>query len=95
MINPLISIVAPVYNNAAYLHAFIESVISQSYSNWEMVLVDDCSKDRSGAICDEYSHKDKRINAIHLLTNGGISRARNTGIIHSKGEWILFFKKSK
>jgi glycosyltransferase involved in cell wall biosynthesis len=89
MINPLISIVAPVYNNEAYLRAFIESVISQSYSNWEMVLVDDCSKDRSGAICDEYSHKDKRISVIHHLTNGGICKARNIGIIHSKGEWIM------
>ena len=89
MIGPLISIVAPVYNNEAYLHAFIESVISQSYSNWEMVLVDDCSKDRSSAICDEYSHKDKRISVIHHLTNEGICKARNTGIIHTKGEWIL------
>ena len=89
MINPLISIVAPVYNNEAYLPAFIESVLSQVYSNWELILVDDCSKDRSGAICEEYSHKDKRISVIHLLTNGGISRARNTGIIRSEGEWIM------
>ena len=89
VIDPLISIVAPVYNNEAYLPAFIENVLSQVYSNWELILVDDCSKDRSGAICDEYSHKDKRISVIHLLTNGGISKARNTGIIRSEGEWIM------
>ena len=89
MIDPLISIVAPVYNNEAFLHTFIESVISQVYSNWELILVNDGSVDRSGDICDDYSHKDKRISVIHLFPNGGICKARNTGIIHSKGEWIM------
>lgn len=89
MTNPLISIVAPVFNNEAYLHTFIGSVLSQVYSNWELILVDDCSEDRSGAICDEYSHKDKRIRVVHHLSNEGICKARNTGIIHSQGEWIM------
>lgn len=89
MENPLVSIVAPVYNNERFIRRFIESVLSQTYTYWELILVDDGSTDRSGSICDEYSLKDKRINVIHQISNGGISKARNTGIIHCQGEWLM------
>ncbi len=89
MITPLISIITPIYNNEKYLCTFIESILSQTYSNWELILVDDGSADRSGNICDEYCHKDKRIKSIHHASNGGICKARNTGILQSEGEWIM------
>ena len=86
---PLVSIIAPVFNNEKDLRAFIESVLSQTYTNWELILVDDGSTDSSGSICDEYNQRDSRINVIHHPSNGGISRARNTGILHSNGEWLF------
>ena len=63
--DPLFSIIVPVYKVEAYLHTCINSVLSQTYENWELILVDDGSPDRSGEICDEYSAKDLRISVIH------------------------------
>ena len=77
--NELISIVVPVYNVEKYLNKCIESIINQSYSNLEIILVDDGSKDSSGIMCDSYILKDKRIKVIHK-ENGGLSDARNVGI---------------
>ena len=62
---PKVSIIVPVYKAEQYLHRCIDSILSQSFTDWECILVDDGSPDRSGAICDEYAHKDARIRVIH------------------------------
>ena len=85
----MISIIVPVYNAGAYLTTCIESVLSQSYENFELILIDDGSTDMSGALCDEYSSGDKRIKVIHQ-GNGGVSRARNAGLDIAKGDLIGF-----
>ena len=83
---PLISVVVPVYNVAKYLKKSIESIVNQTYTNLEIILVDDGSKDESGDICEDYSLKDSRIIVIHK-PNGGLSDARNAGIKQAKGEY--------
>lgn len=85
----LISIIVPVYNVEKYLGECIDSILSQTYQNLELVLVDDGSPDNSGKICDEYADKDKRIRAIHK-ENGGVSSARNVGLDAANGEYITF-----
>lgn len=84
-----ISIVVPVYNVEKYISKCIESIIEQTYTNLEIILVDDGSTDISGKICDEYAIQDDRIKVIHKK-NGGISDARNAGIIISNGKYIAF-----
>lgn len=84
-----VSIVVPVYNKEQYLPKFIESVINQTYTNLEIILSDDGSKDRSGSICDEYAQKDNRIKVIHK-ENGGPSSAWKAGFTVSTGEYISF-----
>lgn len=86
---PLISVVVPVYNVAKYLKKSIESIVNQTYTNLEIILVDDGSKDESGEICEDYSLKDSRIIVIHK-PNGGLSDARNASIKQAKGEYITF-----
>lgn len=85
----MVSVIVPVYNVEKYLPACIESVINQTYSEWELLLVDDGSTDNSGKICDEYAQKDKRIKVFHK-ESGGVSSARNFGIDKAKGEYIAF-----
>ena len=85
----LISIIVPVYNIEEYLPRCIESVLKQTYTNFELILVDDGSKDKSGEICDEYQKKDSRIRVIHKK-NGGSSSARNEGIKIAKGKYLGF-----
>jgi len=85
---PVVSIVSPVYNVGKYLPAFIESVMDQTFIDWELLLVDDGSTDGSSEICDRYAVKDNRIRVIHK-TNGGVSSARNAGIRESVGEWLM------
>ncbi len=86
---PELSIVVPVYNVADYLEECVESIINQSYSNWELILVDDGSKDRSGEICDIYSNRDDRVKVIHK-DNGGLSSARNAGLDAVRGIYVTF-----
>lgn len=86
---PQISIIVPVYNSDKCLRRCINSVLSQSFRAWELLLVDDGSTDGSGRICDEYVEKDKRIHVKHK-TNSGVSDTRNVGIDIAKGEWIFF-----
>lgn len=85
----MISIIVPVYNVASYLSTCIDSILKQSYADWELILIDDGSTDQSGILCDTYANKNSRISSYHL-PNGGVSRARNVGISHAKGEWITF-----
>lgn len=86
---PFLSIIIPVYNVSNYLRNCIESIISQDYSDFECILVDDGSTDESGLICDEYAMIDRRIRVFHK-ENGGVSSARNLGLDNSSGEWVYF-----
>lgn len=87
--SPVISIIIPVYKVEMYLRRCLDSIIAQSYSEWECILVDDGSPDNCGKICDEYAGKDKRFNVIHQ-ENKGVSAARNAGLDVAKGKWIGF-----
>lgn len=85
----LISIIVPVYGVEKYLRQCVDSVLAQTYSNWELILVDDGSQDACPAICDEYVAKDSRIKVIHQ-ENGGLSCARNAGLKDSYGSFVTF-----
>lgn len=85
----MISIIVPVYNAEKYLSRAIGSVRRQTFSDWELILIDDESPDRCGAICDEYARADKRIRVIHQK-NGGVCAARNAGLDAAFGEYIYF-----
>ncbi len=90
MVNiPKISVIIPVYNTEKYLRRCIDSVLAQTYQDFELLLIDDGSKDSSGAICDEYAEKDTRVKVFHK-ENGGVSSSRNVGLEHARGEWITF-----
>lgn len=86
---PLISVIVPVYNAEDYLRYCIDSILQQSYTNLEVILVDDGAKDSSPAICDEYATQDSRVTVIHQ-ENGGIAKAQNTGLDAAHGEYIAF-----
>ena len=85
-----VSIIIPVYNAETYLRESIESILAQTYSDWELILLNDCSTDQSGKICEEYAKKDKRIRLLTNETNQGPGFTRNFGIDNSTGEWIYF-----
>jgi len=87
--NNKVSIIVPIYKVEKYLRKCIESILNQTYENFELILVDDGSPDNCGSICDEYASKDNRIIVIHK-ENGGLSDARNFGINKASGEWIAF-----
>ena len=84
-----VSVVIPVYNVEQYLRECVDSVLRQTYSSYEIILVDDGSTDSSGSICDAYAAKDNRISVIHKA-NGGLSSARNAGLEKSKGKYVYF-----
>ena len=86
---PKISVIVPVYNTEQYLHRCIDSILAQTFPDFELLLIDDGSKDNSGRICDEYAAKDSRIRVFHK-ENGGVSSARNLGLDTAQGEWIAF-----
>ena len=86
---PEISIIVPVYNVEPYLRQCLDSVLAQSFANFELILIDDGSKDNSGAICNEYAARDDRIHVIHQK-NKGQGYARNVGIDQAKGKYIIF-----
>lgn len=85
----MISVIVPVYNVEPYLRECIESILGQTYRDFELILVDDGSPDNCGAICDEYAARDPRIRVIHQ-ENGGLSAARNAGLDVAKGEYVAF-----
>lgn len=86
---PAVSIIVPVYKVEKYIRRCLDSIIAQTFSDWECILVDDGSPDASGRICDEYASKESRFRVIHKK-NGGVSSARNAGLDVARGEWICF-----
>lgn len=86
---PVISIIVPVYNTEKYLCRCLDSILQQSFSDFELIIVDDGSKDNSGVLCDKYADLDNRIKVIHQI-NQGVSCARNVGIDASCGRWVTF-----
>ena len=84
-----VSIIVPVYNVEKYLDECVKSILAQTYSNIEIVLVDDGSKDTSGSMCDEYKKQDNRIVVVHK-ENGGLSSARNAGMENASGDYYIF-----
>lgn len=85
----MVSIIIPIYNVDAYLNSCLESIVKQTYTNWECVLINDGSTDSSGNICNFWAQKDNRIHVIHQK-NSGVSIARNNGLQKAKGEYICF-----
>lgn len=85
----LISVIVPIYRAERYLPACVDSILAQTYANFELILVDDGSPDKSGEMCDAYAEKDGRVRVIHK-ENGGVSSARNCAIEQSRGEYITF-----
>lgn len=86
---PKLSIIVPIYNVEQYIHKCLDSILNQTFADFELLLVDDGSPDNCGMICDEYAQKDERIKVIHKK-NGGVSEARNFGIDRAIGEYIAF-----
>lgn len=86
---PAISIIVPVYKVEKYLPTCIESILSQTFTDFELILVDDGSPDNCGIICDQYAEKDSRIVVIHK-ENGGVSKARNCALDHTTGKYVAF-----
>jgi glycosyltransferase involved in cell wall biosynthesis len=86
---PKVSVIVPVYNVEKYVRQCIESILAQTFTDWELLLVDDGTQDNSGYICDEYAQQDSRIRVFHKK-NGGVSSARNLGLENAKGKWITF-----
>ena len=85
----MLSVIVPVYNVQKYLDQCVESVLKQTYTDFEVILVDDGSTDNSGKMCDDWAQKDDRIKVVHQK-NQGLSGARNTGIDTSEGEYLVF-----
>ncbi len=86
---PVVSVIVPVYKAEKYISECIESILNQTFSDLELILVDDGSPDNSGAICDEYALRDNRIKVFHQK-NGGVCAARNTGLEHIFGDYVFF-----
>lgn len=88
MYNPKISVIVPVYNVEKYLSRCIDSILAQTFTDFELLLIDDGSNDNSGNICDDYVKKDNRIRVFHK-ENGGVSSARNLGLTRQRGMDML------
>lgn len=86
---PEISVIVPVYKVEPYIHKCVDSILTQTFTDYELILVDDGSPDTCGNICDEYAQKDARIHVIHK-ENGGLSDARNAGVKIACGEYVIF-----
>lgn len=86
---PTISVIVPVYNVEKYLEECVESVLSQTFTDYELLLIDDGSTDSSGDLCDQIAKRDTRVRVFHK-SNGGLSSARNKGMDEAEGDWIVF-----
>lgn len=89
MVTPKISVIVPVYNAENYLHCCVDSILAQTYAEFEVILVDDGSPDHCGEICDMYAQRDCRVRVIHQL-NQGQAAARNHALEYAKGKWVCF-----
>lgn len=87
---PEISVIVPVYNTEKHLMRCVKSIVDQTYTDFELILVDDGSSDGSPKICDEWTERDCRIHVTHKKKNGGASSARNAGLAIAKGKWVFF-----
>ncbi|WP_433398274.1 bifunctional glycosyltransferase/CDP-glycerol:glycerophosphate glycerophosphotransferase [Streptomyces sp. CA-146814] len=87
---PRFSVIVPAFRVQAYLHACLDSVLSQSFKDFEVVVVDDCSPDTCGPIADEYARRDPRFTALHLPRNAGLGPARNAGMERATGDYLIF-----
>ncbi|MGW0764277.1 bifunctional glycosyltransferase/CDP-glycerol:glycerophosphate glycerophosphotransferase [Streptomyces sp. NPDC002676] len=87
---PRLSLVIPAYKVQGYLAECLDSVLGQDFTDFEVIAVDDCSPDASGAIFDEYAERDERVHVIHLTENVGLGRARNAGLEKATGDYVLF-----
>lgn len=87
---PKVSIIIPIYNAEKYIQTTVDSVLSQTFSDWELLLIDDCSKDHTSSICEKLVQSDNRITYIRQNENGGPAKARNVGIGYAKGEYLAF-----
>ncbi|MER5176817.1 bifunctional glycosyltransferase family 2 protein/CDP-glycerol:glycerophosphate glycerophosphotransferase [Streptomyces sp. NPDC002896] len=87
---PRFSIIVPVHKVQGFLRACLDSILTQSFTDIEVIAVDDCSPDNCGAIIDEYAARDPRVTAVHLPENVGLGRARNAGVGHATGDYLLF-----
>lgn len=87
---PRFSIITPVYNSAEYLPVCVDSIRNQTFSDWELILVDDASTDGSRELCDQIADEDDRISVVHHSRNFGAGHARNTGLLKASGEYLLF-----
>lgn len=90
MKQPLISVITPAYNAERFIGETIESVLQQTYKNWEMIIVDDCSTDATVEIVQQYVEQDERVRLIQLKENSGSAIARNTAMDHAKGDFFAF-----
>lgn len=90
MTTPQISVIVPVYNVEQYLERCVDSILGQSFTNFEVILVNDCSPDGSSEICERYARQDKRVRVLHLDKNQGLSNARNAGLDVARGDLISF-----
>ncbi|MER6122017.1 CDP-glycerol:glycerophosphate glycerophosphotransferase [Streptomyces sp. NPDC001795] len=87
---PRFSVIVPVYKVQGFLHECLDSVLGQSYADFELIAVDDRSPDGCGAILDRYAERDERVRVLHLPENVGLGRARNAGLEHARGDYVLF-----
>lgn len=90
MIQPFFSIIMPAYGVEAYIEQALTDIISQTFDDWELIVVDDCSPDRSAACAEKYAEGDRRIRVVHHKENRGLAEARNTGIQEARGCYIWF-----
>ena len=88
MKSPSISVIVPVYNAEQYIRRCVDSILNQTYTEFELILVNDGSRDSSPRICDDYAQKDSRVKVIHK-ENGGVSSARNAGLSAVRGVFVL------
>lgn len=86
---PRISVIVPVYKVESYIYRCVESILEQTFVDFELLLIDDGSPDNCGKICDEFAERDKRVKSFHKM-NGGLSDARNYGFQHAEGEYVIF-----
>lgn len=88
--NPAISVIMPAWNAEKYIRESIDSVVNQSFSDWELIVIDDCGDDSTVEIVNDYARNDSRIKLLHTPSNQGVAKARNLGVSAAAGDWVAF-----